>query len=251
MLDWDDYTSASFSPFSMSPSRQINPNPRRTDDSSRHVLAAHIRNDSEQNPLNVIFCADIDLITDWFFMERNRGMLDIQFDNVTFVLNAVDQLAGDDTFIPLRSRRESLRTLRFVETRTSSLRMNLSKEEEDAQKTMDEKLQQAEKKLRDAMEEIESDTSLDSRSRDVQLAQLEEKLNRQLEVQRRELERDVNGRIRRAGLEMKREVRRVENTVRIVACVAPAILPICFGMLFLGMRNLAESQSISPGRRRK
>ena len=251
LLDWDDYTSASFSPFSMSPSRQINPDPRRTDDSDRHVLAAHIQNESDENPLNVIFCADIDLITDWFFMERNRGMLDVKFDNVTFVLNAVDQLAGDDTFISLRSRRETLRTLRFVETRASSLRMNLSKEEDDAQKVMDEKLKQAETKLRDAMAEIEGNASLDSRSRDVQLAQLEEKLNRQLDVQRQELERDVNGRIRRAGLEMKREVRRVENTVRIVAWVAPAILPICFGMLFLGMRNLAESQSISPGRRRK
>jgi ABC-2 type transport system permease protein len=250
LLGWDDYTTASFSPFSMSPSRQIIPNPRRADDRDRHVVAAQITNDSEETPLNVIFCADIDLITDWFFMERNRGMLDVQFDNVTFVLNAVDKLAGDETFIPLRSRRETLRTLKFVESRTSSLRQNLNREEQDAQTAMDKELEEAEEKLRTEMTAIEGDQSLDSRSRDVQLAQLEEKLNRQLEVRREQLERDVNGRIRRAALEMKREVRRVENTVRIVACVAPAILPICFGMLFLGMRNRAESQSITPGRRK-
>ena len=32
------------------------------------------------------------------------------FDNVTFVLNALDELAGDDRFIPIRSRRPRHRT---------------------------------------------------------------------------------------------------------------------------------------------
>ncbi|MGV2333517.1 MAG UNVERIFIED_CONTAM: hypothetical protein LVR18_05100 [Planctomycetaceae bacterium] len=74
----------------MSPSREINPDPKRRDDGDSHIIAAQIRNESKQTPLNVVFCSDIDMITDWFFMERNRGMLDVKFDNVTFVLNAVD-----------------------------------------------------------------------------------------------------------------------------------------------------------------
>lgn len=250
LLGWDDYTSQSFSPFSMSPSREINPNPRRRDDGDSHVIAAHIRNESKENPLNVIFCADLDMITDWFFMERNRGMLDVQFDNVTFVLNAVDALAGDDTFIDLRSRRETLRTLKFVEGRTSDLRKKLNVEEKEAQSAMDEALKTAETELRDEISRIEKDETLDDRSREVQVSQKEQQLNRQLEVRKEQLERDVSSRVRRSAMEMKREVRRVENTVRIVACIVPAILPICFGMLFLGMRNLAEQQSINPNRRK-
>ncbi len=250
LLGWDDYTSASFSPFSMSPSREINPSPRRRDDGDSHVIAARIRNESKENPLNVIFCADLDMITDWFFMERNRGMLDVQFDNVTFVLNAVDALAGDETFIPLRSRRETLRTLQFVESRTSNLRQNLNRQEKEAQAAMDKALETAEKELRDEISRIEKDETLDDRSREVQVSQKEQQLSRQLEVRKEQLERDVNSQIRKSALEMKREVRRVENTVRIVACIVPAILPICFGMLFLGMRNLAEQQSINPNRRK-
>jgi ABC-2 type transport system permease protein len=234
----------------MSPSREINPNPRRRDDNESHVIAAMIRNTSNETPLNVVFCADIDMITDWFFEERNRGRLDVQFDNVTFVLNAVDALAGDETFIPLRSRREKLRTLQFVESRTSTLRKNLNREEKEAQEQMDKVLADAEKELRDEIKKIEEDQTLDDRSREVQLTQKEQQLNRQLEVQKEQLERDVNSRVRKSALEMKREVRRVENTVRIAACILPAILPICFGMLFLGLRNVAEAQSINPNRRK-
>jgi ABC-2 type transport system permease protein len=250
LLEWDDYTSQSFSPMTMSPSREINPNPKRRSDGESHVIAAQITNTSNENPLNVIFCSDIDMITDWFFMERNRGMLDVKFDNVTFVLNAVDALAGDETFIPLRSRRETLRTLEYVENQTSALRTSLNRTEREAQEAMDKELDKAEKALREEITKIQDDQSLDERGREVQLRQKEEQLNRQLEVQREQLERQLNSQVRKSTLEMKREVRRVENTVRILACILPAILPVCFGMLFLGLRNYAEQQSISPGRRK-
>ena len=250
LLEWDDYTTQSFSPMTMSPSREIKPDPKRRNDGESHIIAAQIRNESKETPLNVIFCSDIDMITDWFFMERNRGMLDIRFDNVTFVLNAVDALAGDETFIPLRSRRESMRTLEYVESRTSKLRDSLNKEERDAQELMDKELAKAEDALREEIRKIEEDESLDDRGREVQLRQKEEQLSRQLEVQREQLQRQLNSRVNKSALEMKREIRRVENTVRMSAYVVAAVLPVCFGMLFLGMRNYAEQQSISPVRRK-
>ena len=250
LLEWDDYTTQSFSPMTMSPSREINMNPKRRIDEGGHVIAAQIINDSKETPLNVIVCSDIDMITDWFFMERNRGMLDVKFDNVTFVLNAVDRLAGDETYIPLRSRRESLRTLEYVERRTSALRTSLSREETNAQELMEKELDKAEEALRDEIRKIEQDQTLDDRGREVQVRQKEEQLNRQLEVQREQLERQLNARVRKSALEMKREVRRVQNTVRILASILPAVLPVCFGMLFLGLRNYAEQQSISPVRRK-
>jgi ABC-2 type transport system permease protein len=250
VLDWEDYTSQSFSPFSMSQGVEINMSPRRRDDNMQHVLAARIRNESAENPLNVIFCSDVDMITDWFFMERNRGMLDVKFDNVTFVLNAVDALAGDETFIPLRSRRAALRTLTFVEDRTANLRNELNREEKAAQAEKDKKLEDAKQALEAEVEKIRKDETLDPRSKDIQLQQMEENVNRQLAVDRERLDREVNSRILKSALKMKREVRRIENTARIVATIMPAILPVCIGMLFLGLRNLAEQQSINPNRRK-
>lgn len=250
LLDWDKFTSqAGFNPFAPG-GVQINPSPRRRDDGKQHVLAAQIRNKTKETPLNVVFCSDIDMITDWFFLERNRGNLEVKFDNVTFVLNAVDALAGDETFISLRSRRESLRTLKFVEDRTSALRTSLNKEEKIAQEELDARLKKAEEDLRAEMKKISEDETLDPRSKDTQLQQKEQQVNRRLKLESETLERQLNSKVRKSGLEMKREIRRIENTVRIVACIIPAILPICFGMLFLGLRNLAEQQSINPNRRK-
>ena len=250
LLPWEKFTSsAGFNPFSPG-GTEINPNPKRTDDGKTHVLAAQIRNKTKETPLNVVFCSDIDMITDWFFLERNRGNLEVKFDNVTFVLNAVDALAGDETFIPLRSRRESLRTLKFVEDRTSALRTSLNKEEKTAQEELDARLKKAEEDLRAEIKKISEDETLDPTSKDTQVQQKEQQLSRRLKLETETLERQLNAKVRKSGLEMKREIRHIENKVRIWACIIPAILPICFGMLFLGLRNLAEQQSMNPNRRK-
>lgn len=249
-IPWEDFTSMSFSPFTMSQAATINPRPPEVIDKYAHAIAAHIRDESDDNPLNVIFCADIDLLSDWFFMERNRGNLDIAFDNVTFVLNAVDTLAGDTTYIPLRSRRATLRTLTYVERQTSDLRRRLNEEEVEAEKAMEERLDDAREKLQTRIDELQERADLDARSKDVLLRQLEEELNRKLAIDEDALEREKNARIRKAALEMRREIRRIENQVQILAWVLPAILPICCGLLVLGMRQLGESQSVDPSRLR-
>ncbi|MCA9033808.1 MAG: Gldg family protein [Planctomycetaceae bacterium] len=250
LLKWEDYITSSFSPFTMSQTAVPKPNPRRADDQYAHIIAAHITSKSKEEPLNVIFCSDIDMISDWFFFERNRGNLDIAFDNVTFVLNAVDQLAGDDAFISLRSRRETLRTLRYVEQQTRDLRKKLATEEKEAEEMKDSRLDAAREELQAKIDEVRDNDELDENSKQVQLRQKTEELNRKLELDEQELEREKNARIRKAGLEMKRQIRRVENGVRLFAYSVPALLPMCFGLLFLGMRNLAEQQTISPNRRR-
>ena len=44
------------------------------------------------------------------------------FDNVTFVLNVLDGLAGDDRFIEIRKRKPVYRTLTAIEEATSDVR---------------------------------------------------------------------------------------------------------------------------------
>ncbi|MCP4174871.1 MAG: ABC transporter permease [Fuerstiella sp.] len=251
LLPWEGYISQSFNPMTMSPAARINPEPARFDDTYSHVIAAHIRNESDDNPVNVIFCSDVDMISDWFFMERNLGNLDIAFDNVTFILNAVDALAQEETFIDLRSRRASLKTLEYVESQTRELRTKMNDEEKAADKIMTDRLDSARKELQAEITEVRERTDLDERSMSQLLKQKEEQLNRKLELDEQELEREKNASIRKAGLEMKREIRRVETRVRLFAYILPAILPICFGLLFLGLRRSAEQQSITAERRRR
>ncbi|MEP3479789.1 MAG: Gldg family protein [Fuerstiella sp.] len=251
LLDWEDYTQPSFNFMSRSQSVVLKPNPERFDNRFSHVIAGHVTSDSETTPLNVIFCSDIDMISDWFFSERLRGNLDVKFDNVTFILNAVDALAGNDQFIKLRSRRSKLRTLEFVEAQTRQLRETLNKEEKAADKHMGEMLAEAKKELKEVVERVRQRDDLDVRSQEQLVLQAEEQENRQLAYQQNELEQEKNKRIRKAGLAMIRQVRKIEDGVKFKAYLAPAILPICFGLLFLGLRNLYEAQNINPERRRR
>ena len=62
--------------------------------------------------------ADLDLISEQFFEIRRRKLENLDFDNVTFVLNCVDVLAGDDAYIALRKRRPQHRTLTRLEEQT-------------------------------------------------------------------------------------------------------------------------------------
>ena len=69
-------------------------------------------------PIHAILIADLDLISDTFFELRRRpseSLDQLNFDNVTFVLNGVDTLVGDDSFVALRKRRPRHRTLLAVE----------------------------------------------------------------------------------------------------------------------------------------
>lgn len=56
----------------------------------------------------VIAVADLDVFSDTFYglrLKENEAMDQFNFDNITFLLNCVDDLAGDDTYIALRGRR--------------------------------------------------------------------------------------------------------------------------------------------------
>ena len=51
-----------------------------------------------------------------------KAGFDLDVDNVTFVLNALDALAGDDSFIEIRKRRPQHRVLAEIEDRTEDAR---------------------------------------------------------------------------------------------------------------------------------
>ena len=49
--------------------------------------------------------AALDFIGEQFFQIRETAPGNLNFDNITFFLNAIDELLEDDSFIALRSRR--------------------------------------------------------------------------------------------------------------------------------------------------
>ena len=75
-------------------------------------------------PIRAVVVADIDLLDGRIFGLRNRPdeVFGLDFDNVTFALNVLDTLAGDDRFLDIRKRKPKHRTLERIEDTVAEAR---------------------------------------------------------------------------------------------------------------------------------
>ena len=141
---------------------QLNPEPPRRQDEEDYVIAARIRftevaTDTEDGvagpvdvvvvagPVDVVVVADLDFVSEQFFLIRQQAPGNLNFDNVTFFLNAMDTLLADDSFIDLRSRRVRHRTLERVEAQTAEFIEQRTQEEQQAESEAEEALTAAQR----------------------------------------------------------------------------------------------------------
>ncbi len=247
LLDWGEVTSPFFN------SIRIAQDPPRQIDADAHVLAAHITSTpkSKEKNINVIFIADADLISNELFNIRERQAFGLKIDNVTFLLNCVDQLAGDDSYIALRKRRSKHRTLTLVERETSVFVKERNEEREKATKDADAKLQDARDRLKAEREKIEQDKALDSRTKQIMLRMAEENENRRLEVDEANIELEKQQQVAKIKAKTERQIREIEDRIRWYAILVPPFPAILLGICFLFFRMSNENQNISPDRRLK
>ena len=108
-----------------------------------------------------------------------------RIDNIKFVLNCVDVLAGETSYIDLRKRRPQLRTLTSIQEVSNKLREVQTKERGLAESEAKEQFDKAQKKLDDAVTEIEKDPSLTPAQKDEKIRIIRATLQRTAEVARR------------------------------------------------------------------
>jgi ABC-2 type transport system permease protein len=121
----------------------------------------------EASKLDLIFCADLDCISDMFFQMR-RDAPELKFDNITFVLNAVDVLAGDDSYVALRKRRPRHRTLEKLEAQTKIHNQRLLDESREAEERAEKERQEAQARLDAKVKEVEARTDIDERRKEIE-----------------------------------------------------------------------------------
>lgn len=241
LIGWDDLTEPS-----MFGGVSIREEPYRgTPDPYAHVVAAQVKGEKR----NAIFIADIDLISDWVFSVRERELYGLKLDNVTFVLNSVDALAGDDAYLALRKRRPKHRTLVSVEQRTQKFLDERSRQQEKANEEAKQKLEEARERFRKRVEEINEDKSLDADARAQLLRIAQENERRRIEVAEANIEREKQQVIDRIKAQTERQIQSAENNVRVWAIVIPPIPAILLGLMMFGIRLKNERRDISPSRR--
>jgi ABC-2 type transport system permease protein len=197
-----------------------------------------------------------------FFGLRTRGddMFGFDFDNVTFVLNVLDTLAGDDQFVEIRKRKPKHRTLERIEEAVASARAEAEAErnkfvsiaeqaEQEASAAMQAKIGEFEKKINDlrnaenadpqaamrAVQQLASQQRLEQRKLDTKIEQLRLKRDRDVGVVERGLEATV---------------RREQDRQKWLAVLLPPIPPLVVGFFVYFRRRAREREGVAKSRLR-
>jgi ABC-2 type transport system permease protein len=219
----------------------MNQNLKYNPEKDRQVLAARIQGRGREGPVNAIVIADADLMGEQFFELRRRGIEDLNFDNVTFLLNAVDTLAGDPSFITLRKRRPRHRVLEAVEARTRVYEARRREETRQAEAIADQRLAEAQARLDRAVAEVRMRADLDDQTKQIMISNLESVENRRLTVARASIEDEKQRQIENSRAEMENSIRGIQNTIKLLAVALPPI-PAFLLFLLVSARKLRRER---------
>ena len=256
---------------------QINPNLPHRPDPQDYTLAAHIRGavestdpdapsseegDSEDSsagegdetppsakPLDVLVIADLDFISEQFFQIRAGGLENLNFDNITFFLNSIDVLVGDESFITLRRKRVRHRTLERVEEQTRSFIEERVKEEEEAEAEAERALAEAQQRLEEKVEEVRQRPDLDTQTKQIMAQNIQEVESRRFEVLKTNIETEKESKINRSKENVEEQIRSIQTNIKTFAVLLPPIPVFALGVLIFVRRQRREREGAAAARR--
>ena len=202
-----------------------------------------------EGPLNLVVVADIDFISEQFFQIREVAPANLNFDNVTFFLNAMDSLLEDDSFIGLRSRRARHRTLERVEAQTAEFVEQRTLEEQQAEDDAEQALMDAQERLNERVAEVQNRTDIDAQAKQIMARNLEEVENRRLAVLSANIETEKDTTIRASLERMETQTRRIQNNIKTFAILLPPVPVFALGVWTFVRRQRREREGAVAARR--
>ena len=153
--------------------------------------------------------------------ENKKFMSDL--DNLAFLQNAIEVLAGEVDFVRLRNRRPVPRTLKAIEEKVEQFRAERLKAQQAVDKEIDDELKDAQKKLDKVTDEI-ADTEMDFISKLQATSQQAQIAQRKFELKKKRLERERDEKI--SGLKAREQPRnRQDQKYRLVLVDWPGADP--------------------------
>ena len=204
---------------------------------------------AQADETRVVVVADVDFISEQFFELRRIGPPGLNFDNVSFFLNTMDVLIGDESFVALRNRRVAHRTLERVEARVLAFTEQRAREEATAERDADDALAAAQDRLQNRLVAVEQRDDLDPQAKAIMARNLEEVENRRLRVVEANINSGRDAEIRASEERMESQVRRIQSGIRSLAVLLPPIPVFMLGVFTFVRRRRAEREGAAAARR--
>ena len=220
----------------------LNPNRRPARTNQQQPLAARLTGGAAK--VNALLVGDLDLISPTFFEIRQSGAAGLEFDNVTFILNAVDVLAGDESLVDLRKKRRQFRTLERLEERRREEEQLTQTAIDNAEAEANQLLEDARKRFDDRIKEIESRTDVDENTKRVMVESVRQAEQRKLDTQSRAIEDQKRRKIEDARLVTNQQIDRLQTAIRVAAVTIPPVPALLVGLAVLVRRRQRERASL-------
>ena len=139
-------------------------------------ISGEVKDGNQTNQMKVILVADSDVLADPFFNIRSRGPdsdFPLDVDNVTLTLNLIDSLSGENSLLEIRNRRRLHRTLEEFEKSIEAARAVASTTIRDAEASIQQILQDENRKLNEALAEVQNSQGSMTQGQFMQVLQTE------------------------------------------------------------------------------
>ena len=203
---------------------------------------------SSEEKVDMVVIADIDFISDQFFGIRRQGIESLDFDNVTFFLNSIDFLSGDQDFIQLRNKRKNHHIL----TKFDLIRKDLDKKRMDivqgAEKAAEKELEKAQKALDAKVAEVQKREDLKPEEKVRIMATVQEAQSRAFSVKQEDIDKKKARKVQDAERELNEEMKAHRQKVVVMAVTIPPLLPLILAFIVYFRRKSREIQNVSKDR---
>ena len=219
-------------------------------DNASHTIGAAIRRpESDGQPaVKVVFVADVDLIGDQLFTIQEQKQADLSIDNITFLMNAIDELAGDTRFVSIRSRRQRFRTLDVLDDQRREIQQAEADAIEEFDKQRKAEIDEFNKELTLMVARIDNDETLSMAEKDQQAQIAAKQKLRRLELVTAEADREYEAQQKSAKTQAERSRRRIEAGTRFWAALLPPIPALLLGLFVLFSRLSDERRGVDRDR---
>ncbi len=218
--------------------------------------------DAAGRTVRAVVVADIDLMGQQIFGLRNRPdeVFGLDFDNVTFVLNLLDTLAGDERFLEIRKRKPKHRTLARIEDTVAEARemadaqrqkyiAEFDKAERDANAELQDEVGEFEKKIKDMEAGGNADPQAAMQAVQ-QLASRQRLAQRRLDTKLERLKRKRDAEIEQVERALEATIRREQDWQKWLAVMLPPIPPLVVAFFVFFRRRAREREGVAKSRLR-
>lgn len=212
-------------------------------------------NKGRSRGVNVVLISDIDILSSVFFDLRAQGEdpereVFFNFDNVTLVLNILDELAGDRRFINIRKRRPRHRVLDTIQEEVK----RASEDALDKRKKYEDEFRDAEQKANaeysKEIDRIRNRKNITEEQRAMEMQIAERIGQRRLDVKIEQLRKRRDKELQRIERDLALRIRQYQSTCKALAVLWPPWPLVLMGLGVFFHRRAREHEGVARTRLR-